>query len=309
MNYRNHVDLEPLVQPMYYANPKSSAAYEVKNQFMFGSELMVAPITQPNNKLTQMGSVNTWLPRGDWFDFFNGHYYTSKDGRMISVHRTIKDYPVFAKAGAIVPMQNSFKFEAGKDLEIIIFPGADNHFTLYEDAGEGSEFEKGEFSKTEMSLQWSTNPVFTVKPAIGDITLLPKTRNYKFILRGFHSDVSVQVLVNGKEIVSQCTYDADTSSTLVEMSADVSSDIKLVIAGTSLITDNGDAVTRITNLLQKAQIHISLKVEIMKIVKDAEKTLHRKLYELNHNCAIGVEYNALIQAITEQLTMDERDAN
>ena len=66
------MDLEPLVQPMYYAYPKKSAAYEVKNQFMFGSELMVAPITKPNSKITQLGSVNAWLPEGDWFDFFTG---------------------------------------------------------------------------------------------------------------------------------------------------------------------------------------------------------------------------------------------
>ena len=305
MNYRNHIELEPLVQPMYYANPKSSAAYDVRNQFMFGSELMVAPITQPNHKLTQTGSVNTWLPRGDWFDFFNGHYYTSKAGRMISVHRTIKDYPVFAKAGAIVPMQNSFEIEAGKDLEIIIFPGADNHFTLYEDAGDGSEFEKGEFCKTEMSLEWNTSPVFTVKPATGVLSLLPKTRKYKFILRGYHADISVQVLVDGKKIVSPYTYDVDTCSVVVETSADVSSEIKLVIAGRTLITDNGDVVARVTNLLQKTQIHISLKMEIMSIVKDAKKILQRKVAELNRICALGVDYNALIEAIMEQLTLEE----
>ena len=305
MNYRNHVDLEPLVQPMYYAYPKKSAAYEAKNQFMFGSELMVAPITKPNNKLTQMGSVNAWLPEGDWFDFFSGLHYTSKAGRTLSVHRKINDYPVFAKAGAIVPMQDTFALEAGTDLEVVIFPGASNQFALYEDAGDGSEFENGEFTQTEMALEWSANPVFTVKPANGALSLLPKERNYSFVLRGYNANISVKALVDGNEIASECAYDADTHSVVVKLSADVTSEIKLMISGDTLITDNGDVAARITNLLQKAHLHTSLKVEIMKIVKDANRPLARKLVAINSKCARDIEYNDLIEALKEQLILVE----
>ena len=305
MNYRNHVDLEPLVQPMYYAYPKKSAAYEAKNQFMFGSELMVAPITSPTNSITQMGSVNAWLPAGDWFDFFTGLHYASKAGRNLSVHRKINDYPVFAKAGAIVPMQNTYALEAGTDLEILIFPGASNQFALYEDAGDGSEFENGEFTMTEMALEWSANPVFTVKPATGALSLFPKTRNYSFVLRGYNANISVKALVDGKEISSTCSYDADTHSVVVKISADVTSEIKLLVSGNELMTDNGDVASRITNLLQKAQLHTSLKIEIMKIVKDSNKPLNRKLVAINNSCTRGIEYNDLIEALKEQLTLVE----
>ena len=307
MNYRNHVDLEPLVQPMYYAYPKKSAAYEVKNQFMFGSELMVAPITKPNNSITQLGSVNAWLPEGDWFDFFNGLHYTSKTGRTLSVHRKINDYPVFAKAGAIVPMQNTYTLDAGNDLEVVIFPGASNQFSLYEDAGDGSEFENGEFTKTEMSLEWSANPVFTVKPANGALSLLPKTRNYSFVLRGYNANISVKAFVDGNEIANECAYDSDTHSVVIKLSADVTSEIQLMINGDELITDNKDMAARITNLLQKAQLHTSLKMEIMDIVEDkiVKRPLNRKLVAINNRCANGIEYNDLIEAITEQLTLVE----
>ena len=305
MNYRNHVDLEPLVQPMYYAYPKKSAAYEVKNQFMFGSELMVAPITSPTNSITQMGSVNAWLPAGDWFDFFTGLHYTSEAGRNLSVHRKINDYPVFAKAGAIVPMQNSLSLEAGTDLEVVIFPGASNRFALYEDAGDGSEFENGEFTKTEMSLDWSANPVFTVKPTTGALSLLPKERNYKFVLRGYNANISVKALVDGKEIANTCSYDADTHSVVVKLSADVTSEIRLMISGEKLITDNGDVAARITSLLQKTQLHTSLKIEIMKIVNNDNMPRNRKLVAINNACTRGIEYNDLIEALKEQLTLVE----
>lgn len=305
MNYRNYTDLEPLVQPMYYAYPKKSVAYEVKNQFMFGSELMVAPITKPNNKITQLGSTDVWLPEGDWFDFFAGTHYTSKAGRTLSVHRKINDYPVFAKAGAIIPMQNAYVLEPGNDLDVVIFPGKSNRFMLYEDAGDGSEFENGEFVKTEMTLEWSENPVFTVKPAAGALSLLPETRNYQFVLRGFHENISVTALVDGKEVASAATYDSDTFSMIFNVAASTASEIKLVIFGETLITDNGDALMRCSNLMQKACFDIATKSEVMKILKDPELPLRRKIKKINFRCAKSMEHQDLIEALTEQLTLIE----
>ena len=305
MNYRNYTDLEPLVQPMYYAYPKKSVAYEVKNQFMFGSELMVAPITKPNNKITQLGSTDVWLPEGDWFDFFAGTHYTSRAGRTLSVHRKINDYPVFAKAGAIIPMQNAYVLEPGNDLDVVIFPGKSNRFMLYEDAGDGSEFENGEFVKTEMTLEWSENPVFTVKPAAGALSLLPETRNYQFVLRGFHENISVTALVDGKEVASAATYDSDTFSMIFNVAASTASEIKLVICGETLITDNGDALMRCSNLMQKACFDIATKSEVMKILKDPELPLRRKIKKINFRCAKSMEHQDLIEALTEQLTLIE----
>ncbi|MBQ8803931.1 MAG: DUF5110 domain-containing protein [Tyzzerella sp.] len=306
MNYRNNKELEPLVQPMYYAYPKRNAAYEMKNQFMFGSELMVAPITKPNNKITQMGSANVWLPEGDWFDFFSGTHYTSKTGRTLSVHRKINDYPVFAKAGAIVPMQNSYELEAGNDLEIVIFPGADNSFKLYEDAGDGSEFENGEYVKTEMNLKWSNSPVFTVKPPLGAVEkLLPEERNYKFIFRGYHENIAVTALVDGYEVPVAATYDEATRAMIVEITADVTSEIKLHINGAELITDNGDALVRCSNLLQKAELDMMTKVEVMKVLKDENRTYYNKIRTMNFKCASSNEHQDLVEALLEQLTLVE----
>lgn len=306
MNYRNHAELEPLVQPMYYTYPKNSAAYEVKNQFLFGSELMVAPITKPNNEITQMGSVKVWLPKGDWFDFFHGIHYTSKAGRTISVHRKISDYPVFAKNGAIVPMQKTYALEAGADLEIVIFPGASNQFSLYEDAGDGSEFEKGEYVTTKMILEWGEQPVFTVKPAEGTLSLLPETRKYTFVFRGYHANTSVKAFIDGKETMVERVYDRDTHSVIVELFASVTSEITLMLSGEVFVTDNGDESVRISEVLQKSQLHTGIKIEIMKdIVNNSQMSLVQKLTTINFKCAQGVKYHELIEALTEQLTMVE----
>ena len=81
MNYRTHKALLPLVQPMYYSHPKCQAAYEVPNQFWFGSELIAAPITEDNEVQSGLGCAKVWLPKGHWFDLFNGLHYTSRRGR------------------------------------------------------------------------------------------------------------------------------------------------------------------------------------------------------------------------------------
>ena len=305
MNYRNNQELEPLVQPMYYAYPKKNAAYEVKNQFLFGSELMVAPITQPHNPITQMGSVNVWLPEGDWFDFFEGTHYTSKAGRTMSVHRDIKEYPVFAKAGAIVPMQKGYALEAGNDLEIMVFPGKDNQFTLYEDTGDGSEFEKGEFVNTEMTLEWSEHPVFTVKPSKGALELLPKERNYQFNLRGFHKSVSVKVMVDGKEIMAETVYEEATRSIIVKVTADVTSEIKLILTGETFITDNGDVMKRCSELMQKSYFDMGAKENVMAILHEQDTPFKSKLRKLNFRLANSMEHQGLIEALLEQLTLVE----
>ena len=305
MNYRNHTALEPFLQPMYYAHPKNAAAYEVKNQFMFGSELMVAPITQPNNPITCKGSTKVWLPKGDWFDFFSGLHYTSKKGRTLSVHRDIGEYPVFAKAGAIVPLQKHHLLEAGDDLEIVIFPGADNSFTLYEDAGDGSEFEKGEFVQTEMVMQWSEAPVFTVEPAKGAFSLLPKRRSYHFVLRGFAEGVAVKALVNGKEVAAEAVYDRKNYSVELMLLADPASEIKLLLSGETLITDNGDLIRRCSDMLQRMQLELDTKVQVIKILSNPETPYATKLRKLNFKCAKSAQHQAVMEALLEQLTLTE----
>lgn len=305
MNYRNHAELEPLVQPMYYAYPKKNGAYEAKNQFLFGSELMVAPITGPNNKITQMGSTDVWFPQGDWFDFFEGTHYTSKNGRVLSVHREIQDYPVFARAGAIVPMQRTNELKAGEDLDLVIFPGASNQFVLYEDAGDGSEFEQGQFATTTFQLNWSDAPVFIVKPAEGFLSLLPKTRDYGLILRGFAKDIRVKVQIDNKEVTVPTKYDEATSSVIVQISASTDAEIKLLISGNELLTDNGDLVKRCSDLLQKAYCDTEIKLQIMEYLESTTLTMPQKLRRIDAKTEKSIEHHGLREALIEQVFLTE----
>ena len=138
-----------LVEPLYYEYPMEEEAYQHRNQYLLGEQLMVAPITEKMNSLLQMGSVEVWFPEGTWYDFFSGQPY---DGKVsLKVYREITEMPVFAKAGAIIPLdKNSLKKEEIPS-EIIwkIFPGADGEYLLLEDDNETkAEFVNGIFTVT-----------------------------------------------------------------------------------------------------------------------------------------------------------------
>ena len=268
MNYRNHADLLPLVQPMYYGWPKCNEAYKAVNQFLFGSELMVAPITEPNDRDSGLGRADLWLPKGSWFDFFNGLHYASAKGRNMEVYRPLEQMPVFAKAGAIVPMavypEGENRVYNSQEMELLVFPGADNSFTLYEDAGEGSEFERGACVKTAVELKWGEKAVLEIAPVRGDLSLIPAKRTWKIGLRGFHKDIRVE----GKET----TRDAKTNTTWVTVEAAVTEPVRIVITGERLIHDNCDVLERCDRIIQLSQMCFEDKDRMWKRITGSYKS-------------------------------------
>ncbi len=256
MNYRNHVDLQPFLQPMYYSHPENEAAYQCGNQYWFGSELIVAPITEKEDPHALLAKTRVWLPEGEWYDVFNGWRYIGD--RKPDVYRPLEQMPIFAKAGGIVPMQKDVgdnKLGCRKDMEVYVFPGADNTFALYEDEGDGSDYKNGKFATTALSLAWGDKAVFTVAPAVGATDLLPSERYWTVYLRGFAANVAVSVTVGGKAVAVEATYDAGTHTTVLTLT-DVAIADAIVVTVTGedgLKTDNADAEQAVFNVLLYSQ--------------------------------------------------------
>ena len=127
---------EPLVQPMYWAYPDSDEAYSFPNQFIFGSKLLVAPIVEPRNKITNLSAVKAWLPPGHRFmDIFTGQLYDSD--RQITFYRRLEEYPVLAREGTIIPMDANPAPANGcvnpDAFEFLIIIGNDAEATVLED--------------------------------------------------------------------------------------------------------------------------------------------------------------------------------
>jgi hypothetical protein len=157
MNRRAHAEGEPLVQPMYYQYSREALAYRVPNQYLFGTELTVAPITEPMDAVARVGRVTAWLPEGEHFDFFNGLRYAG--GRQMVLCRPLSQLPVLAKAGAIIPLTGEGEplphgTPNPETLEVRVYGGADGAFDLYEDDGETMAFADGAYALTRFALRW-----------------------------------------------------------------------------------------------------------------------------------------------------------
>ena len=236
MNWRAAVDGDPIVEPMYWANPNLGESYEVPDEFRFGTELVVAPVVDPMDKASMRGKADAWLPQGDWFDFFDGRRYVAADpaGRRLAVWRTIDRIPVFTKAGGIVPMQSdplSDMTVNPRALDVVIFPGADGSFAMREDSGEFREVcadaaaaQESATAVTAMTWQWDDgrSPQFVIEAPTGNTSVVPERRDWTLIFRGVARS-AMKVIVGGeawdKDLVGTTVvdYDAETLSLSVKL--------------------------------------------------------------------------------------------
>src|SRR3954471_818822 len=178
MNHRAAVEGVPLVRPMYHLAPDDPRAYAVPNQFGFGSELIVAPITAPRDRVTLRGAVRAWLPPGSWVDIFTGTVY---DGdRELELHRDGASIPALLRAGGILPLAAEDDLDATRNperLELLVAAGADGAFTLVEDDGEDAT------ARTRIAFDQATG-VLEIGAAEDPAGLLPPSRTWTVTFPG-----------------------------------------------------------------------------------------------------------------------------
>ena len=208
MNYRTHEQGISLCEPMYYSYPEIEQAYNVPNQYMFGSELMVCPITSPQHKSLNMGSVKAWLPKGRWVDIFTLRSYTGE--QEIVLFRDLNTIPVLARQGAIIPLSldEGNSVDNPKSLEIWAFSG-NGTFTMIEDNSK-TDYDVHN-AKTEFSISYCDNKVtFTIKAAQGDLSVIPSKRNYTVKIKDLIKDgKSVEFSIENADITQDIVFELD----------------------------------------------------------------------------------------------------
>lgn len=210
--WRTHNEGIPICAPMYFHYPEEQAAYTVPNQYMLGSRLIVAPITEKINKLTGRASVRVWLPKGEFFDVFTGQVYTG--GGYITMCRPLTSIPVLAKLGTIIP---AYRGEVGNrvdidtPIEFVCFHGT-GKFVLYEDDGISKDYQDGKYAITRLSQRQIDNEItFSIAPVVGDATILPEERTVTLRWTGVLSaDVTIDC---GATLGTRLTSDICLSET------------------------------------------------------------------------------------------------
>jgi len=207
MNYRAWHDDMPLIEPVYYLYPDRQEAYSVRNEYFFGSQLLVNPITHKKDAQTTFASELTWIPEGRWTDVFTGAAY--RGGRMIRLHRYIDSIPVLAKAGAIIPLASKDSIGCSVDvpdkLDLYVFAGDNGSFSLYEDDGVSCGYREGRCAFTDYRLCWGEEKAFEGDPVRKDRSFVPQSREISVYVYGVPEDSVRSITVSGlsKEPVTQ----------------------------------------------------------------------------------------------------------
>lgn len=222
MNWRNAAEGLELIEPMYWNYPETWEAYGVPNEYYFGTELIVAPITEPVEKSSMLAKTKVWLPEGEWFDFFTGRRYIAQSASGVNffAFRGVDGIPVFAKAGGIIPLQsdsNSNNVANPEALDVVVFPSEDDRFVMREDDGKyapGGNLQQMHTSETVFEFDAESSQ-FVVHKAAGSQGVVPEKRSWTIIFRGVSS---AQVLVDGVS-PDHIAYDKATLSLTVKLPA------------------------------------------------------------------------------------------
>ncbi len=171
---------ESYMRALVYDFPEDKRVWDLGNEFLFGRSILATPIDTPqyteekiiredamsgwNRReaatekrqsvdFAQTKSVTKYLPEGaDWYDFWSEKRY--KGGQDVTIETSLDKGPMFVRAGSILPLAPVVQYaEQSKweKLEIVVYPGADATFTLYEDEGDNYNYEKGAYSTIRFS--------------------------------------------------------------------------------------------------------------------------------------------------------------
>ena len=212
-----------MCRPLYYYWPELDEAYDMKEQFMFGDDILATAVCKPVDPVTGLAEREMWFPEGQWFDCSTGAMY---DGNQkVTLHYTLSENPYFAKAGSIIPMNPSTVKnlqEVCDELVLNVIPGGDGQTELYEDNGMSANY-ADEYATTKISKTVKGNVVRVVIEAReGDYKGALAERSYEVRFPAHFPPKSVKV--NGKSYEyarlagdGEWTYDGYTLAPIVNV--------------------------------------------------------------------------------------------
>ena len=205
---------ESYLRALVYDFPNDRKVWNMTDEFMFGRNILAAPIVEPqytaeeiikDHKAVERCKAETdfnagktaekYLPEGaSWYDFWTEQKH--KGGQSVRLETALDRVPMFVRAGSILPLAPVMQYAGERqwdNLEIIVYPGADATFTLYEDEGDNYNYEKGQYST--ITFRWNDKA--------GKLSVGKRAGAFK----GMLNKRTFNVRVVGKEHTKAVSYD------------------------------------------------------------------------------------------------------
>lgn len=189
----------PVQQPLVFAFQNDVTARDIDDQYLLGSQLLVAPVYTP---ATVARSV--YLPEGTWYDWHTGEAFAGK--RFIAASAPLDTIPLYARGGAVIPMwsqapASTAGYYPQKIVLHVFVPAADGEYlsTLHEDDGLTFAFRAGACYRTAFSLRRSGGQL-TLNGAVTG-SGFPEFARQSFELV-FHGAIPATILANGQTLTA-----------------------------------------------------------------------------------------------------------
>ena len=184
-----------MIRAMLTAFGGDTRVSRLADQYMLGGALLVKPVTRP---LREAAETEILLPEGGWYDLFTHQFRAG--GAAVSLHASLDCFPVFVRAGSILPVSagacSTAELASPAD-ELLVFSGSDGAFTLYDDAGDGMDYLCGEYMK--IPLRWDDRAQ-TLTIGASEGSLLPDTVLRVRLYRPDGSEETCELRYTGKPV-------------------------------------------------------------------------------------------------------------
>ena len=178
----------PVLTPTFFYASGDSATYTQDTDYLFGPNLLIAPVYQPGATTRQV-----YLPLGsNWISYQTDEAFGG--GQTINVSAPLGKTPLFVRAGTVLPLgpvTSSVEAPVAANITVEIYPGASGEFVLYEDDGKSFDYQSGVFLYTRIRYAEPTNTQsVTIEHLTG--SYLPSARNWTLQLhRQLRSPASI----------------------------------------------------------------------------------------------------------------------
>ena len=168
----------PVLRALWLHYSDDPQAVALGDEYLWGRDLLVAPVVEKGAQSREL-----YLPRGVWYDFWTNQRF--EGGREITREVDLETMPLYVRAGAVLPFGPIKQHTAEKSarLSIVVYPGEDGTFLVYDDDGKSFDYRRGEWMG--LKIAWKdARRVLSLGLAEGSKMLPPNTRDIEIKLDG-----------------------------------------------------------------------------------------------------------------------------
>ena len=268
--YKHYNIGTPLTMPLYYQIPSIYDEPIYKNEYYFGSQFLISPITKPKNELIKRSIEKLYLPEGVWYDFKTGKKFMGNK-RYVTFYKD-EDFPIFVRAGAIVPLSmlsaNKNDLSNPTTLELNIFPGKSNTYDLYEDDGISNNYLNKDYHITSIDYNYmANNYTLIIRKIEGNSDIIPPKRNYIVKFRNTKKPTNITIFINAEAYNNYDVYIDETDFLLRIYDVDTTKQLTINCGGKDIEIDASRIFNEdINSIINDLKIDTNIKEELASIM-------------------------------------------